>query len=50
MRETLHDIAPYLAGNEWRKRTELRPAIHDQLHAAALETLSKAASPTEARK
>lgn len=33
------DVAPYLAGNEWRKRSELRPAIIRQLHDAAMEAL-----------
>ena len=35
------NVAPYLAGVDWRSRTELRPAIIDQLHAAALAALKK---------
>ncbi len=35
------DICPYLAGNEWRKRTELRPAIINQLRDAALAALER---------
>jgi predicted amidohydrolase len=35
------DVAPYLAGNEWRKRTELRPAIINQLRDAALAALNR---------
>jgi predicted amidohydrolase len=39
------DVAPYLAGIGWRSRTELRPAIIDELHAAALSALKDARKP-----
>jgi predicted amidohydrolase len=35
------DIAPYLSEHEWRKRSELRPAIIEQLAKAALQELAK---------
>ncbi len=33
------DVAPYLSGVDWRSRTEMRPAVIDQLHSAAAAAL-----------
>ena len=36
------DVAPHLAKHRWRKRSQLRPAILDQCHAAALKAVQSA--------
>jgi predicted amidohydrolase len=36
------DVGPYLKGVDWRARTELRPAIIDELHKSAMKVLRKA--------
>lgn len=36
------DVAPYLKGVDWRARTELRPAIIEQVHDCAMKVLKKA--------
>jgi len=36
------DVAPYLDITKWRNRKELRPAILQQLHDAAMEALNGA--------
>ena len=39
------DVAPLLARSAWRKRSELRPAVIDQLHQAAIDALKAPEKP-----